>query len=98
MADQSTSGAGNPTLRLLGLTSGLGCSIAFILLALIGGGIWLDRQLGTDPLWTLIGVTLGVLAVAIELATIVRISRSRANQRPWPRSSRPPDPDEDDWA
>jgi hypothetical protein len=101
VADDTGGPAPNPTLRLLGLTSGLGCSIAFLLLALIGGGIWLDRRLGTDPAWTLVGVTVGVLAVSIELVAIVRISRSRANQQPWPKSSRPPEPDEDqdedDW-
>jgi F0F1-type ATP synthase assembly protein I len=90
------SGDGNPTLRLLGLTSGLGCSIAFILLVLIGGGIALDRTFDTSPLWTLVGVTAGVLAVAGELIAIVRISQSRAAQKPFPRSSRPPEPDDEE--
>ncbi len=96
MAQDTAGSEGNPTLRLLGLTSGLGCSIAFILLALIGVGIWLDRRFDSEPLWTLVGVVIGVLAVATELTMLVRISRSRLNQRPWPKSSRPPEPDEDD--
>lgn len=92
------SGDGNPTLRLLGLTSGLGCSIAFILLVLIGGGIALDRWLDSDPLWTLVSVTVGVITVAGQLILLVRISKSRAAQKPFPHSSRPPDPEDDeDW-
>ena len=91
------SSEGNSTLRILALTSGLGCSVAFVLIALIGGGIFLDRRLDSAPLWTLVGVTLGIVAVTIELAAIVRISRERSSQTPWPRSSRPPDrPDDED--
>lgn len=92
--DTTGSNRGNSTLRILGLTSGLGCSVAFVLIAFIGGGIFLDGRLDSAPIWTLVGVAAGILAVGIELTAIIRISRERSAQTPWPRSSRPPDPDE----
>lgn len=89
---------GNSTLRILALTSGLGCSVAVVLIGLIGGGIFLDRRYDTSPVWTLIGVAAGLVVVVIEMATIVRISRSRSASAKWPRSSRPPDPEDDEAA
>lgn len=90
---------GNSTLRILALTSGLGCSVAAALIGLIGGGVLLDRRFETSPIWTLVGLGAGLIVVAIEMLTIVRISRSRSASTPFPRSSRPPDPgdDEDDY-
>lgn len=88
-------GNGSSTLRILGITSGLGCSVAFILIASIGGGILLDRRLDSSPVWTLIGVGIGIVAVVIEMATIVRMSRARSASAAWPRSSRPPDPEDE---
>lgn len=89
-------GSRNSTLRILALTSGMGCSVAVVLIAFIGGGIFLDGRFDSSPIWTLVGVGVGITAVGMELAAIVRISRTRAASVPWPKSSRPPDPDDDD--
>lgn len=87
---------GNSTLRILALTSGLGCSVAVVLIGLIGGGIFLDRRFDTSPVWTLVGLATGIVVIVIEMATIVRISRTRSASAAWPRSSRPPDPEDDE--
>ena len=86
---------GNSTLRILAMTSGLGCSVAVVLIGLIGGGIYLDGRFDTSPIWTLVGLVAGIIVIAVEMATIVRISRSRSASAAWPRSSRPPDPEDD---
>lgn len=88
-------GSGGPNLRILALTSGMGCSVAIVLIAFIGGGIYLDGRFDSSPVWTLVGVGIGVVAVGMELAAIVRLSRTRAAAVPWPKSSRPADPDDD---
>ena len=43
-------------LRVIGVATGLGCSIVAALVLCIGGGVFLDRQFGTAPVLTLIGV------------------------------------------
>jgi F0F1-type ATP synthase assembly protein I len=55
---------------------GLGLTLAVTVLAGLGGGYWLDRRLGTQPVFLLLGATLGVGAalyhffkVAAELNT-----------------------------
>lgn len=89
-------GGNNSTLRILSLTTGMGCSVAVVLIAFIGGGIFLDGRFDSSPLWTLVGVAVGVIAVGMEMAAIVRLSKTRSASGAWPRSSRPPDPDEDE--
>lgn len=60
-------------LRALAAASGLGISVVAGLLICIGGGVLLDKWLGTSPILTLVGIVLG-LAVAgyffYELATL----------------------------
>lgn len=88
----------SPNARILALTSGLGCSVMVILLAFIGGGIYLDRRLDTVPIWTVVGVVIALTLVGFQLWMIVRISREKAAQVPWPRSSVPGAyDDDDDW-
>jgi ATP synthase protein I len=49
-----------PALRLVGI----GWYIAFCIAFGVGGGVWLDRTLDISPLFTLIGLFLG-LALAL---------------------------------
>ncbi len=51
---------GQQDWRAIGAASGLGCSVVASLLLCIGGGILLDRWLGTLPIFTLVGVALGL--------------------------------------
>ena len=48
----------SPALRLLGI----GWYFAFCIALGIGGGVWLDNRVGISPLFTLIGLCLGLLA------------------------------------
>ena len=52
---------GQQDWRAIGAASGLGCSVVASLLLCIGGGILLDRWLGTSPVLTLVGVALGLI-------------------------------------
>lgn len=51
---------GQQDWRAIGAASGLGCSVVASLLLCIGGGILLDKWLGTLPILTLVGVVLGL--------------------------------------
>lgn len=51
---------GQQDWRAIGAASGMGCSVVASLLLCIGGGIVLDRWLGTSPIMTLVGVGLGI--------------------------------------
>lgn len=52
---------------MAGAASGIGCSVAASLLICIGGGILLDRWLGTEPIGVLAGVALGLVAAGYSL-------------------------------
>jgi ATP synthase protein I len=53
--------------RAVGAASGIGCTVVVSLLICIGGGILVDRWLGTEPLGVLIGVGLGLVAAGYSL-------------------------------
>lgn len=57
----SLSPRGQQDWRAIGAASGLGCSVVASLLLCIGGGILLDKWLGTSPVLTLVGVGLGLI-------------------------------------
>jgi ATP synthase protein I len=86
-------------LRAVGVATGLGCSIVAALVLCIGGGVWLDRQFGTSPVLTLIGVALGLVAAGYQLWELANlgsktgrtgpISRQLA-RLPVSRAARPP--------
>lgn len=61
--------------RAIGTASGLGCSVVASLLMCIGGGILLDRWIGTLPLFTLVGVVLGLATSGYLLYELAMISR-----------------------
>lgn len=74
--------------RVMGMALQFGSTvIGALLLGLVGGG-WLDRRLGTSPLFLLIGLVLAFIAIGYslyELATM-RIPAPRASSTP----GRPP--------
>ncbi|HAX23499.1 MAG TPA: hypothetical protein DEU95_08870 [Chloroflexi bacterium] len=53
--------------QAIGAASGLGFTVVGSLLLCVGGGILLDRWLGTMPIFTLIGVVLGLGAAGYSL-------------------------------
>lgn len=67
---------------LAGTAAGLGCSIAVSIVLFIGGGVALDQWLDQSPVFTLIGVALGLLAAGYQLYELTRIGR--ADRQPGP--------------
>lgn len=59
----------------IGLVSTLGFGIALSLALLVGGGVWLDTKFDTAPLWTLVGLVLGLIAAGYQLYELVLASR-----------------------
>jgi F0F1-type ATP synthase assembly protein I len=50
---------------------GLGMTLAVTVLAGLGGGYWLDRRLGTHPVFLLVGAVLGVSAALYHFFKVV---------------------------
>jgi hypothetical protein len=63
-------------LGVLGTAAGLGCSIAVSVILCIGGGVALDEWLNKTPLFTLIGVALGLLVSMYQLYELTQIGRT----------------------
>lgn len=61
------------SLGAAGAAAGLGCAVVVSLLVLIGGGLWIDQVAGTTPVFTLIGVALGLAAAGYQLYELTRI-------------------------
>lgn len=65
----------------LSLAMNLGWTMLFSLAIPLLAGIWLDRRLGTMPLFTLIGMVLGILAATVGVArTTLRIFRAAVEE------------------
>ena len=60
--------------QMVGLASGLGCSVVASLLVCIGAGILVDRWLGTDPFGVLIGMVLGLVAAGYSFYELITVS------------------------
>jgi ATP synthase protein I len=60
-------------VRAIGVAVGLGCSIVVALVVCIVGGLLLDRWLETTPVFTLIGVLLGIAAAASQLYRLAKV-------------------------
>jgi len=59
----------------LGAAQGLGCSIVVSLIIFIVGGIFLDQYLDITPIFTLIGVVIGLVAAGYQLYELTLINR-----------------------
>lgn len=72
-------------VRIVGVATGLGCSIVAALMLCIGGGVFLDRQFGTSPVLTLIGVALGLATAGYQLWELAKLGNSKAQAGPLTR-------------
>ena len=88
---------GQQDWRAIGAASGIGCSVVASLLLCIGGGILLDKWLGTLPIFTLVGVGFG-LAVSgyllYQLAVMNLPKKQSVRSRESDRSDQSPSLDE----
>lgn len=69
-------------LGAAGTAVGLGCSIVTSIILFIGGGVVLDEWADTSPVFTLIGVALGLLAAGYQLYELAQIGR--LDRKPGP--------------
>jgi ATP synthase protein I len=72
-------------LRVIGVATGLGCSIVAALMLCIGGGVWLDGRFGTSPVLTLIGVALGLAAAGYQLWELAKVGSKSQQAGPLTR-------------
>ena len=63
-------------LGAAGTAVGLGCSIVTSIILFIGGGVLLDQWIDTAPIFTLIGMVLGLAAAGYQLYELAQIGRS----------------------
>lgn len=86
-------------LRVIGVATGLGCSIVAALVLCIGGGVWLDRRFGTTPVLTLVGVVLGLAVAGYQLWELAKLGSDttqagpvtrQISRLPMARAARPP--------
>ncbi|MGQ9586459.1 MAG: AtpZ/AtpI family protein [Anaerolineae bacterium] len=64
----------------------LGWVVAFSLLIPLGIGLWLDKRLGTTPLFIIVGMVVGILAATVGTVRIAfrmmdKLSQERKSQR-----------------
>lgn len=61
--------------KAIGVASGLGCSIVVSLLLFIGIGVFVDQRFDVAPVFTLIGVAIGLVAAGYQLYELTLIGR-----------------------
>lgn len=67
----------SPTVRALGMVSGLGFAVALFVGGGVWLGLWLDARFGTRPILLLVGVVVGLVLAAF---TLVRLTRFRGRR------------------
>lgn len=73
-------------VRAVGTAATLGFSLVTSLVVLIGGGIWLDRWQDTMPVFTLIGVALGLFAAGYQLYELTLLGKPDRPNGPLTRA------------
>lgn len=72
-------------LQSIGVAVTLGFGTAVSLAALAGGGVWLDTKFDTAPLWSLIGLFLGLIAAGYQLYELALASQNNRENGPLGR-------------
>lgn len=84
--------------RALAMAAEFGGTVLGAFVICLGGGIWLDRRLGTSPLFLFVGLALAFGVVGYRMYEIVKSDSGR--RPPARRPTAPPPPrardDEDD--
>lgn len=75
LSNKSGSDRSEHNLHSIGIATTLGFGIAISLAVLVGGGVWLDIRFNSAPLWTLVGLALGLIAAGYQLYELVLVSR-----------------------
>lgn len=86
MADNTGPDLGSDQSRAVGVASGLGCSIVASLIIFIGIGVFIDQRYDLAPIFTLIGVALGLVAAGYQLYELTLIGRKDRQKGPVGRT------------
>ena len=73
-------------LHAIGLASSLGFSLVASLVVFIGGGVLVDQWQDTTPLFTLIGVAVGLIAAAYQLYELTLLGKTDRENGPLGRA------------
>ena len=65
------------SLGTVGRFAGLGFQLVASILLFLYGGQWLDRRLGTDPIFLLLGVFIGAAAAIYSMYRSLRAEQRR---------------------
>lgn len=76
----------NRDIRAIGTAVSLGFSTVATLVVIIGGGILLDGWMDTFPVWTLIGVAVGLIAAGYQLYELVLLGKPDRENGPLGRA------------
>lgn len=86
MSNDSSSEKSGRNYQSIGLATTLGFGIAVSLAVLVGGGVWLDTRLDSAPLWSLVGLVLGLISAGYQLYELVLASRKDKQDGPLART------------
>ena len=67
--------------RILALVTELGFTIGFSILLGIGFGWWLDGRLGTQPLFTILGLLLGLASAGYNLYRLLILGGRKGREK-----------------
>jgi len=67
--------------QTIGMALSLGASVVTSLVLCIGGGVLLDRWLGTTPILTLVGIVLGLGTAGYSLYQLAVVAGNRRMRR-----------------
>lgn len=73
-------------LQKIATASTLGFGIALSLAVMVGGGVWLDRRLDMAPVFTLIGLALGLVSAGYQLYELALLNRTDRGNGPVGRA------------
>jgi hypothetical protein len=73
-------------MRRIGMATTLGFGVAASLAVLVGGGIWLDQKLDMAPLFTLVGLALGIISAGYQLYELALIGQQDRDNGPLGRA------------
>lgn len=69
-------------LQKIATATTLGFGVAISLAVMVGGGVWLDRRLDMAPVFTLIGLALGLLSAGYQLYELALLNRKDRDNGP----------------
>lgn len=69
-------------LQKIATATTLGFGVAISLAVMVGGGVWLDGRLDMAPVFTLIGLALGLLSAGYQLYELALLNRQDRDNGP----------------